>query len=56
MKKIYIAGFFILFTAIMVSCTSDDDSIETKTKTSKEVLYVKEGPGDDPVPIEPPKK
>ncbi|MFB9076754.1 hypothetical protein ACFFLS_23935 [Flavobacterium procerum] len=56
MKKIVYAGAFILFTGIMVSCTSDNDSIETKSKTSKEVLTVKEGPGDEPIIVPPPKK
>ncbi|MFB9076755.1 hypothetical protein ACFFLS_23930 [Flavobacterium procerum] len=55
MKKIYLTGAFVLFTAIMVSCTSEDDSIETKSKTSKEVLSIKEGPGDDPIVVPPPK-
>ncbi|WP_166924057.1 hypothetical protein [Flavobacterium poyangense] len=62
MKKLIYLGTFALLTTTLFSCTADEyETADKKTEIKKENLKnetqaTEEGPGDDPVPIKPPKK
>ncbi len=53
---------FALLSTILFSCTADDsETADTKTEIKKDAIPVQadappDGPGDDPMPITPPKK
>jgi len=64
MKKSIILSVFALLSTTLFSCTADEfETAETKTEIKKDSIpntiqadYPPEGPGDDPVPVKPPKK
>jgi ABC-type Zn uptake system ZnuABC Zn-binding protein ZnuA len=64
MKKISLFILFILLSTTIFSCTTDDadnDSnssakVKTTIEPTKALAIYEEGPGDDPMPITPPKK
>lgn len=62
MKKLIYLGTFALLTTTLFSCTADDyETADKKTNLKKESLKYEtqatdEGPGDEPIPIKPPKK
>lgn len=57
-------GAIALLTTTLFSCTADEyETAETKTDLKKDSIpnaiqadYPPDGPGDDPVPVKPPKK
>lgn len=55
-------GAFALLSTTLFSCTADEfETAETKTEIKKDSIPVQadvppDGPGDDPMPITPPKK
>lgn len=54
MKKLFILSVFILASGAFVSCTNDEEDTTT-TKSSLPVSADDPGPGDDTVPVKPPK-
>lgn len=63
MKKIFLLGVFALLSTTLFSCSADEDASDNQSQNQikKEVNTVnasasEEGPGDDPVIIQPPKK
>jgi hypothetical protein len=63
MKKLFLLGTFaLLLSTTLFSCTADEfETAETKTEIKKDSIPVQadvppDGPGDDPMPITPPKK
>jgi len=61
MKKLFLLSAFILLNVTLFSCTTEDDSSDTKSateikKNSPETPTYADGPGDDPIIIQPPKK
>ena len=61
MKKVYILACLVA-SAAFVSCTNDDETSDNKSATevkkeiNPETPSYADGPGDDPVIIQPPKK
>jgi len=60
MKKLFLLGTFALLSTTLFSCTADeyktaDNKAEIK-KTTLQASGEDEGPGDEPIPISPPKK
>lgn len=61
MKKIFILGAFALLSTTLFSCSADENETTDKNAEAKKAIINKttpvaiEGPGDDPVPIKPPK-
>ena len=61
MKKVYILACLVASGAF-VSCTNDDETSDNKSATevkkeiNPETPSYADGPGDDPVIIQPPKK
>jgi hypothetical protein len=62
MKKLLLMGAFALLSTTLFSCTADEyETAETKTDIKKEVptegtqADVPPGPGDDTMPVKPPK-
>jgi len=62
MKHFIILSAFALLSTTLFSCTADEfETAETKTEIKKDSIPVQanvppDGPGDDPMPITPPKK
>jgi len=64
MKNLFVMGAIALLSTTLFSCTTDEyETAETKTEIKKDSIpntiqadYPPEGPGDDPVPVKPPKK
>jgi len=55
MKKLFLMGAFALLTTSMISCTADDyEEVEKKVNTEKPAYA--DGPGDQTIPVPPPKK
>jgi len=61
MKKVYILACLVVASVAFVSCTNDDETSDNKsaTEVKKEISPAPsyaDGPGDDPIIIQPPKK
>jgi len=64
MRHLFILSAFALLSTTLFSCTAEEfEKAETKTEIKKDSIpnaiqadYPPEGPGDDPVPVKPPKK
>jgi hypothetical protein len=62
MKKLLLMGTFALLSTTLFSCTADEfETAETKTEIKKDSIPVQadappDGPGDDPINVNPPKK
>jgi len=64
MRQLFILSAFALLSTTLFSCTADEfETAETKTEIKKDSIpntiqadYPPDGPGDDPIPITPPKK
>jgi hypothetical protein len=54
MKKIFLWGAFALLTTTVISCTADEYEEVQKKVTPTTPSYA--GPGDEPIPVPPPKK
>jgi hypothetical protein len=54
MKKLILMGTFVLLSTTLFSCTADDYEDQQNKKVEKPAYA--DGPGDDPVIIQPPKK
>jgi hypothetical protein len=61
MTKSIILGVFVLLATTLFSCTADEyETAETKTEIKKDPVATQadappDGPGDDTVPVKPPK-
>ncbi|MNL82816.1 hypothetical protein D3C87_2102930 [compost metagenome] len=60
MKKIFLWGAFALISSTLFSCSADElEAAEQKTEIKKEIptegQASEPGPGDDPIPVPPPK-
>jgi len=61
MKKLLLMGTFAFLSTTLFSCTADEfETAETKTEIKKDSIPVQadvppDGPGDDTVPVKPPK-
>jgi len=62
MKKLFILGVFALLSTTLFSCSADEnETADTNAKVEKAInsnsttKVADDGPGDDPVPIKPPK-
>ncbi|TCN59844.1 hypothetical protein D0809_07935 [Flavobacterium circumlabens] len=59
MKKLMILGAFALLTTTLFSCTADELETPATKEVQKKINPVPsyaDGPGDDPIPVDPPKK
>ncbi|MNQ36404.1 hypothetical protein D3C85_499240 [compost metagenome] len=62
MKKLFLMGTFALLSATLFSCTADEETSDNKSATevkkelNPETPSYADGPGDDPIIIQPPKK
>lgn len=59
MKKLMILGAFALLTTTLFSCTADELDTPATKEVQKKINPVPsyaDGPGDDPIPVLPPKK
>ncbi|KIQ22403.1 hypothetical protein RT99_09500 [Flavobacterium sp. MEB061] len=60
-KRLLLMATFALLSTILFSCTADDsETADTKTEIKKDAIPVQadappDGPGDDTVPVKPPK-
>ena len=54
MKKLIMWGAFALLTTTMISCTADENEDVKTTKPA--VPAYADGPGDQTIPVPPPKK
>ena len=63
MKNLFVMGAIALLTTTLFSCTADEyETAETKKDLKKDSIpnaiqadYPPDGPGDDTVPVKPPK-
>jgi len=65
MKKLFLLGTFALLSTTLFSCTADEyETTDKKTEIKKnnnlkdtiQASGEDEGPGDEPIPVNPPKK